>query len=164
MRIVSIFSSNSLARKRINVFCNMSKYSLNNQTLDLYKSSHFPLGKKTDSFNLYGAEKMEKELAEISAKWSNLIMKFNIFFFLVGLSVCVPAFVHIAFLCGVSNSLAVLLFGPLLLSSQGPLALSKVVKHENETLVYLTFSFVQMSHSICDALHMFDVRLRSSNQ
>lgn len=79
-------------------------------------------------------------------------MKFNIFFFLLGLSVCVLAFVHIS---GVSNSLALLLFGPLLLSSQGPLALSKVVKHENETLVYLTFSFVQMSHSICDALHMF---------
>lgn len=44
--------------------------------------------------------------------------------------------------------LASSLYGPLLPSkplSQGPILLSKVVKHENETLIYLTFSAVQMS-------------------
>lgn len=56
--------------------------------------------------------------------------------------------------------LASLLFGPLLPSkplSQGRLLLSKVVKHENETLIYLTFSAVQMSHWVLmhHALHMF---------
>lgn len=56
--------------------------------------------------------------------------------------------------------LASLLFGPLLPSkplSQGPLLLSKVVKHENETLIYLTFSAVQMSHWVLmrHALHVF---------
>ena len=71
-----------------------------------------------------------------------------IFFFLVGLSGCVLWVCHHAcgcvVMCKGSNSHALLLFGPLLLSkpwSQGPLALTKVAKHKNEILVYLTLTF-----------------------
>lgn len=73
------------------------------------------------------------------------------------------SFAHVLFVCLVSKGstfLASLLRGPFPLfqaAKSRPSRALQVVKHENETLVYLTFSFVQMSHRVlmCDARHMF---------